>query len=281
MKPQQAARGAADVETDVGDVSDDVAPSRDLLAGSVVDRIFSVLAEFTPGQTMTLADLARRTEIPKGSLHRLLQQLSAKGVVERTANDYRLSLSMIDLGMVALWSHIDLGMAMPVLRALRTSTSATVHLGVLHGRDVMYLAKVETADVSTPTEPGMKQPANCSSLGKALLAYAPNAALRSFLSRPLTSRTAYSIRDGSALMSALGEVREKGVAIECEEGAMGIACIAAPLLDRSGSPLAAVSLTMPTKRFENGAISHKAALLQRAVRELDRAVPRAATPVAS
>lgn len=278
MKPQQAVRGAVGVEVAE---SEDLVAGRDLLAGSVVDRIFSVLAEFTPGLPVTLADLARRTGIPKGSLHRLLQQLSAKGVVERTPDGYRLSLSMVDLGMVALWSHVDLGIAMPVLRALRTSTSSTVHLGVLHGRDVMYLAKVETADVSTPTEPGMKQPANCSSLGKALLAYAPTATLRSFLSRPLPSRTAYSIRDASSLMSALSNVREKGLAIECEEGAMGIACIAAPLLDSSGRPLAAVSLTMPTKRFDDGAISHKAALLQRAVRELDRAVPQAATSVAS
>lgn len=262
-------------------VDDETASGRDLLAGSVVDRIFSVLDEFTPGQPVTLADLARRTGIPKGSLHRLLQQLIAKGVVERSANDYRLSLSMVDLGMTALWSHVDLSIAMPILRALRTSTSATVHLGVLHGHEVMYLAKVETADVSTPTEPGMKQPANCSSLGKALLAYAPTETLRSFLSRPLASRTAYSIRDASSLMSALNDVRSKGVAIEREEGAMGIACIAAPLLDGHGSSIVAVSLTMPTKRFDDGSISHKAAVLQRAVKELGRAVPHGAVSVAS
>jgi DNA-binding IclR family transcriptional regulator len=254
------------------------APDADVLAGSAVDRIFSVLAEFAPGQPLTLAELTRRTAIPKGSLHRLLQQLSAKGIVLRTGNEYRLSLAVVELGMAALWTHVDLGIAMPILRRLRTDTASTVHLGVLHGRDVLYLAKVETADVNTPTEPGMKQPANCSSLGKALLAYAPRPTLRSFLSAPLPSRTAYSIRDGSSLLSALDDVRAKGVAVEVEEGAVGIACIAAPLLDASGVSVAAVSLTMPKRDFDSGAIAHKTSCLWRAVKELGRAVgPDAAT----
>lgn len=259
----------------MAELDDHAGRAADLLAGSVVDRIFSVLDEFAVGRPVTLADLARQTGIPKGSLHRLLQQLSAKGVIERTGTEYRLSLSMVDLGMAALRTQLNLSVAMPILRALRASTSATVHLGVLHARDVMYVAKVESGDVNTPTEPGMKQPANCSGLGKALLAYSPRPILRSFLAAPLPSRTAYSIRDANSLVSALTQVRTAGVATELEEGALGIACIAAPLLARSGMPVAAVSLTMPKHRFEADGLSHKASLLQRAVHDLGRAVPEA------
>src|SRR6202020_2286027 len=118
------------------------------------------------------------------------------------------------------------------------ATGLAVHLAALHAPDVVYLEKV--GDAPIPTRVGARQPAHCTAVGKAILAYADQDAAVDLQVR----KTRYSITSSSQLAVELAKVRAHGVAFEREESMLGFGCVAAPI----GNPgeaqdvLAAVSV---------------------------------------
>jgi len=120
-------------------------------------------------------------------------------------------------------------LAVPHLAALHRHTGHTVHLGVLRDFDVVYLEKVPSARAaSVPV--GARQPANCTSVGKVLLAHRDLDELAATLPSPLPRMTPSSIHEADALLAELRAVRDLGVATEHEESRLGIASLAAPII---------------------------------------------------
>jgi DNA-binding IclR family transcriptional regulator len=116
-----------------------------------------------------------------------------------------------------------------------------VHLGVLRGFDVVYLEKVPSARrVSVPV--GARLPANCTAIGKVLLAHGDLDTLAATMPNPLPRMTPSSIHEADALLAELREVRARGVAVEHEESRLGISCLAAAVIPRQGA-VAAISMS--------------------------------------
>ena len=93
-------------------------------------------------------------------------------------------------------------------------------------------------------------PVHCTAIGKVLLAWADDDLRREVLAGPLERRTAHTIvAPGRAGRRSSDAAVETGVAFEREESALGIQCVAAPVLDAGDRPLAAISLTGPVGRF--------------------------------
>ena len=116
---------------------------------------------------------------------------------------------------------------------------------MLEGSDIVYLEKVHHR--RTPrlppvvTGPGVRHPATCSALGKALLAHVPPEVLGEQFREPLPRRTPYSVVEPGRLMRELATVRETGLAHEREEMAIGAVAVAAPVFAH-GACVAAISL---------------------------------------
>lgn len=96
-------------------------------------------------------------------------------------------------------------------------------------------------------------PASCVGLGKAMLAYSDQEGLRRVISSGLERRTPYSITEPGRLLKELERIRTSGIAFDHEEAALGLACVAAPILV-GGRCLAAISISSATTRFNPGAI---------------------------
>jgi DNA-binding IclR family transcriptional regulator len=134
-------------------------------------------------------------------------------------------------------------MLLPYLTELFEMTRHTVHLAVLHGTDVIYLAKLYGhRTVGAPSRIGGRLPASCTGVGKVLLAYDPDAAA-AVLATPLPQLTPRSITDPLSLGQELSNIRRDGVASDNEESRLGVHCVAAPVLVRSGRPIAAMSVS--------------------------------------
>ena len=96
---------------------------------------------------------------------------------------------------------------------------------------------------------GLRNPAHSCAVGKVLLAYFSETELAAFVSRKgLPQRTARTITDYSTLRESLRTVKAQGYAVDDEENEEGIRCLAAPVLDKTGRPVAAVSLSGPAFR---------------------------------
>jgi DNA-binding IclR family transcriptional regulator len=216
--------------------------------------------------TLGVSELARRLDLGKSAVHRLLVTLAAEGLIEQDprSGGYRLGVVMIELGE-AVKVHIDLHAAAgPVLAHLRDETGETCQVGVLDGLDVVYVDRLESAySLRLFTETGRRVPAHCTSSGKVLLAHLPEAELQARTAGPFPRLTPHTIVDAAALRHELATVRARGWAEAVDEREIGIVSIAAPVRDRYGEVVAALSVGAPTARFGTTVRRrHAAALLE-------------------
>ncbi|MGY1820999.1 IclR family transcriptional regulator [Geodermatophilus sp. SYSU D00079] len=221
-------------------------------APTSVSKALQLLDAFRlAGPSLGVSELARRAGVPKSTAFRLLAYLEQGGYVERTGTDYRLGWRLFELGnRVHHCRPRGLrDLALPYLSELYVSTGNVVHLGVLEGVDVVYLEKIHgLRAVQTPTSVGSRMPAACVGLGKAVLAYRDPDTVRRVVSAGLERRTPYSIAEPGRFLHELGRVRTTGIAFDREEAALGLTCVAAPILV-DGRAVAAISVSGSTTRF--------------------------------
>ncbi|OBG38327.1 IclR family transcriptional regulator [Mycobacterium alsense] len=212
---------------------------------AVIDRISLVLDAFEGPGRLTLAQIVRRTGLPRSSAHRMLERLVQLRWLRRSGRDYELGMRLVELGSLAVHQDRLVRAAAPLLGELHRATGLAVHLAVLDGPDVVYLDKIGGQRI--PTRVGGRQPAHCTAVGKAILAYRDEHAELDLRVR----KTKYSIGTGAQLAIELAKVRAHGVAFEREESLPGFGCVAAPI----GGPgeaeevVAAVSVCGPINRM--------------------------------
>ncbi|MEZ5211194.1 MULTISPECIES: IclR family transcriptional regulator [unclassified Gordonia (in: high G+C Gram-positive bacteria)] len=219
---------------------------------SVLGKVMLILHAFdVDDHDLPLAEIVRRTGLHKATAHRLAGDLVDARLLDRTDGGYRLSGGLFELGMRASVERGLLEIAMPFLQDLYERTHETVHLGVLDGHEVMYVAKIGGhRQANAPSRTGGRMPLHCTGIGKSLLAHTTPEVRREVLAGPLERRTPRTIVAPGLLSAALDTVRERGVAFEYEESTPGIACVSAPILDvRDNSVIAALSATGPLRRF--------------------------------
>src|SRR6478735_2885410 len=215
---------------------------------AVIDRVSLVLDAFDGPGRLTLAQIVRRTGLPRSSAHRMLERLVALRWLRRSGRDYELGMRLVELGSLAVHQDRLHRAAIPLLHDLHRATGLVVHLAVLDGSDVVYLEKIGDHMASAiPTRVGGRQPAHCTAVGKAILAD------NDITGVDLSDRkTRYSIATTPQLVAELTKVRAHGVAFEREESLPGFGCVAAPI-GPAGHAVAAVSVCGPMNRmaFDN------------------------------
>lgn len=218
---------------------------------TVLGKAVTILRAFTvDDQVLPLAELVRRTGLHKATTHRLAGELVANRLLDKVAGGYRLSGGLFELGMRASVERSLLEMAMPFLQDLYERTHETVHLGVREGHEVVYVAKIGGhRQAASPSRPGGRMPLHCTAIGKVLLAHAGPDLQHEVLTAPLARRTPHTVVAPGLLRRQLRTVVESGIAFEREESAVGITCLAAPVLAETDLPVAAVSVTGPVTRF--------------------------------
>jgi DNA-binding IclR family transcriptional regulator len=219
---------------------------------TVLGKAVAILRSFTTeDQTVTLAELVRRTGLSKASTHRVAADLVGHQLLDKVPGGYRLSGGLFELGMRASAERTLLELAMPFLQDLYERTHETVHLGVTDGQAVVYVAKIGGhRQAPAPSRIGGRMPLHCTAIGKVLLAHAGPEVRREVLTGPLERRTPHTIVAPGLLRRQLGAVLENGVAFEREESTPGLLCVAAPVLDSDGrAAVAAISVTGPVGRF--------------------------------
>jgi DNA-binding IclR family transcriptional regulator len=213
---------------------------------SILTKAFDLLRAFNSrDRVMTLSELARAAQLPKSTVHRLLARLVELDAVEHHGDGYKLSLGLLQLGASTPAASMR-DLAMPYLAALHRWTGETVHFGVLRQFDVVYLEKLARPDsLSALSRVGARLPANCTAVGKALLAWEDLDDLAHFLPSPMPKLTPSSISDVGTLIAELREVREQRLAREQNEATPGLSCVAAPVVVQ-GLAVAALSIGFRT-----------------------------------
>ncbi|MGW7078209.1 IclR family transcriptional regulator [Streptomyces sp. NPDC054866] len=220
-----------------------------------VTRALDILELFLEGDvTLSAPEVTRRLQLPRTTVHELLTTLAARSYLVQIPDQtgrYRLGVRAYQLGS-RYAEQLDLAAeGQQVAREVAETCDETVHVAVLEDTDVIYIAKVDsTHAVRMVSAAGRKLPAHCTSVGKMLLASLPPTELETRLAgRELVAMTQNSITEPEALLSALADIRERGVAAEHRESNPDVSCVAAPVRDSAGHVVAALSISVPMIRW--------------------------------
>lgn len=216
-----------------------------------LDRAFLILDSFGPDDgELALAEIARRTSIPKPTVLRIAAVLTEWCALERTPSGYRLGVRLFELGGLSRRQRQLRDVALPFMEDLYEATHETVHLAVLEGTTTLIVEKIAGHQpIPVPSRVGGRGPAYCTGLGKVLLAFSPPEVTEAVIAAGLDRWTPYTIVVPGLLRDHLAEVRRAGVAYEREESTVGVICAAAPILDHRREVVAAISVAASVHRM--------------------------------
>lgn len=241
-----------------------------------VVRAIDILKCFTlEKRELKLAEIANLTGLNKSTAHGLISTLKQQGLIDQNEETlrYRLGLGILELGETVLGSMNILDIAAPLLEKLSNQVGETVMLGILDGSDVVYIYKHETSQsMRIVTAVGARNPAYCTSLGKAMLAHLSPEQLQRHLPRTLTPKTKASIQNKTYLLEQLADIRINGFAYESGEAIEGLSCVGAPIFNNQGIISYAVSVAAPTQRFDSMKMSQVRVKLQAVALEISNAL---------
>lgn len=226
------------------------APGPDL--NSVVRKVQAIIEALAfSSKPLGLSELARRSGIAKPTVYRLCQELLGWGVVEQVQREFRLGARLYELGNHVPTRRRLRDAALPFMEDLLVATSQTIHLAVLDGRDVLYVDRISgSRSDRAPSAVVGRMPMHCTATGKCLLAFSEEEVVRDYLAEPLEARTAFTVTVPRVLFEQLVRARKEGFAVEREELFLGYASVAAPVVGRDGTVVAALSITSGTRHFD-------------------------------
>jgi IclR family acetate operon transcriptional repressor len=194
-----------------------------------------------------LTDIARVTNLPVSTAHRILQELVAVGWArEGRGRTYSLGARLLSLPARSSGNEELARLARPALRDLSARTGRTVHFALLEGDEAVYIDKIEGGRqaYAMKSRIGGSIPLHCTAIGKALLAAMSDEEVRAIAHRTglprLTERT---ITDPGDLIKHLATVRERGYSVDDEENETHTRCIGAAIVDHRGDPIGGVSVS--------------------------------------
>jgi DNA-binding IclR family transcriptional regulator len=222
-------------------------------------------------QPVGLPDLAARLEIPRQTLHRLLQQLVDAGLLRRdpVRERYSVGSRLARLSLSALVSRNHGAPVGAILRRLVDDLHETCNIGVLDGLDYIYLERIECDwPLRIHLEAGNRVPAHCVAGGKLLLAHLSAEERRRVLeSRKLIARTEHTLTRVAELEAEFARIRANGYATNNQENFEGIVAAAVPITNRAGRVLATVTVHGPQPRLTLDACKAHVPRLARAARQ--------------
>lgn len=211
------------------------------------------------GDGATFMDLTRTLQIPKSSLHGLLDLMTARQYLELDAERRRYFLGVrgLEIGQAYLRRHNTLDVARQEMAALVAEVNETAQLARLVGAENIYLERVDsTHALRLQSETGARLPAHATGVGKALLAQLDEAALATiFPDEALAVFTPTTWPTVTALREELARVRRRGFAIDNQEYTPGVFCLAVPVRGFGGAHDTSLSVSVPITRASRAALS--------------------------
>ncbi len=218
-----------------------------------VERALDILNLFDArAPELGTTEIAEVTGLHKSTAAGLIHTLAVKGYLAQNpiTRKYRLGIKLVERAAIVLGS-LDLRQAAaPVLQQLRDTFDEAVNLAIFDDGQIVYVeCLLGTKGLGMHSKIGQRGLIHSTALGKAIFSCLPLAQVRAHIERGLPQMTVHTITDPNLFQHALEDVRRQGYALDDEENEEGGRCVAAPIFDHTGTPIAAVSVSMPMTRL--------------------------------
>lgn len=218
-----------------------------------LDRALMILRVISEASGLSLSELALRSEQSAPTVYRALTTLQSHGYVEleEPGQLWHVGGGAFRVGSAFLRRTKVVERARQPMDHLMRATGETANLGVEHRDQVLFLAQIETHEaIRAFFPPGTLGAMHVSGIGKALLAWLPLTRVAQIIGdHGLARYTAQSHTDLASLSADLAETRARGYAVDDQERAEGMRCVAAPIFNAHGEPVAGLSVSGPTFRM--------------------------------
>ncbi len=227
------------------------ASETDALTIASVQKAMAVLeAVATQPEPVGLTRIAELTGFGRSAVQRLTHTLGALGYLDKdpSTRRYRLAVRVLDLTYGYLSKDPLIANGMLQLIDARKRIGETINMGRIEGADFIYTVRMPAHRLSVIGGLiGRRQPAFCTSGGRAMMSRMPQAAAEALLdARPRDPLTARTITDRSRILELIDQARAEGFAATDQEVMMGELAVAAPILDEYGLPIGAVQSSVST-----------------------------------
>lgn len=243
-------------------------------AGGVqsVDRAISVLEILAQRGEAGVSEVAGEIDVHKSTAFRLLGALEARGLVEQAGErgKYRLGFGIVRLAG-AVTGRIDITQqGRPVCERLAEEIGETVNIAVMQEHYAINLYQVRGPGAITAHNwVGQLTPLHATSSGKILLAHLPTKERATLLTETgMKKVTARTITAKTKLEKNLADARERGYAFTLEELEIGLHAMAAPVRNRDGEVVAALSASGPAYRFTEDRLHELSPVLLQGAQEI-------------
>lgn len=194
--------------------------------------------------------VARQLALPLGSVHRVLIDLAAEAIVERTPSaEWELSYRLLTITGLQLDRLEFARLARPYCERIAEATRETVNVSAVSGMTGICIDKVRgTEGMQLDARIGSRGPLYCGGAGKAMLAYISPDEQQRVVDSPLAPLTPNTITDPLELKREIARIRQRGYSIDNEEVVLGVHCVGMPILDRAGRAVGGISITGPAAK---------------------------------
>lgn len=213
--------------------------------------VLNLIAENAPG--LNLTGISRELGLAPSTTHRLLTTLQEERYVQydRDNSRWQIGMQAFVTGNGFLSSRDLVTVARPFMRRMMEESGETVNLAISEGDDVIYMAQVESREMMRVyAKPGNRVPLHCSGVGKAIMMVMEEREIdRLATLKGLPKLTDKTICNTTALKAELKTSRKQGFALDDEEHAVGLRCVASVIYDEYSEAIAAVSVSGPAARI--------------------------------
>ena len=175
---------------------------------SYLHRVVRVLSAFRPeDDVLGPSELARRTGLPKSTVHRIMHALADEGLLERSGQEARLGLRLFEIGQRVPRRRVLRDAALPYMADLWEATRQTIHLAVLEGTEVVDVEILHApGGPDVPSRVGGRLPAHATGAGKAILAFSPPEVVQRVLENGLPRVSGRAVAAPATLLRELARI---------------------------------------------------------------------------
>lgn len=214
-------------------------------------HVFELLSHHKEG--LIVSQIAKEIEVPRNSIFRICSTLREQGYIQyyRDTQQVTLTKKLFSIGYRALADDNIVQLAHDPMRALRDDIKETVLIGTLLEKEGAVLEEIAGLHhFNFRVERGARFYLHCTAPGKAMLAHLSKAEQAKIVdSIELTRFNENTITSKLKLIEQLDAIRQSGIAYDFAEQIEGCHCIAAPIMDQYGYPVAAIWITGPSSRL--------------------------------
>lgn len=238
-----------------------------------VVRSMELLNLFIAHEQLTVSEMAKLSNLPKTTVHRMVGSLEEMGFLEKDPNGkYTLGILFLQFGQLVA-ERLDIRQtALPVMRRLRDEVEEAVHLVIRSGQEAVYIEKLDTDHpVRLFTKIGRRAPLYAGASSRVILAHLDPEEQEAYLEQvTLKPFGAGTITNKQDLREVLRLTRRNGYAFSRSELENYTAELSAPLFDHTGKIAGAISIAGLEVKFTDHVIEDFVKKLKQAAGEISR-----------